>query len=235
MKHSEQINELAAALSLYQRGAKNPNNSAKNPFLKNKYAPLNEILNQVRPELAEHGLAITQLVTGDGVIGVTTILMHASGQWIGDSVSLQPDSNKGLSVAQNAGVVITYLRRYGVQAILGISGEDDTDGHSEPSKPTKPRTETIDNESGQTEDYSRMHPDDIEAKYLPLAIKQEISKVYEPTVAYGFRDEANNVRQKTDKEPEYRKLLSKIRKHNADTTEPEPGPDLPESAGEELF
>ena len=131
MMMSEAIGELSAALSAYQATASNPANSAKNPFLKNKYAPLNAILAEVRPELAKHGLALSQLVVGIDKIGVTTILTHKSGQYIGGTVSLTPDSSKGLSTAQNAGVVITYLRRYAVQSILGISGEDDTDGHAE--------------------------------------------------------------------------------------------------------
>ena len=137
MMHSEQLNELAVALATYQATAKNPANSAKNPFLKNSYAPLNEILNEVRPELAKHGLSISQLVGGEDKIGVTTMLLHKSGQYIGDTVSLTPDTSKGLSTAQNAGVVITYLRRYGLTAILGLAGEDDNDGHMEKPAPPK--------------------------------------------------------------------------------------------------
>ena len=136
MMMSEAIGELSAALSAYQATASNPANSAKNPFLKNKYAPLNAILAEVRPELAKHGLALSQLVVGIDKIGVTTILTHKSGQYIGGTVSLTPDNSKGLSTAQNAGVVITYLRRYAVQSILGISGEDDTDGHAEKTTTT---------------------------------------------------------------------------------------------------
>ena len=149
MKHSEQLNELAGALSAYQSTAKNPGNTAKNPFLKNKYAPLNDILAMVRPELAKCGLSVSQLVGGEDKIGVTTMLLHKSGQYIADTVSLTPENSKGLSVAQNAGVVITYLRRYGLASILGIAGEDDTDGGAgadhdqqtkqpanQPSKPT---------------------------------------------------------------------------------------------------
>jgi hypothetical protein len=138
MIQSATMGKLAEALAAYQSGARNPANTARNPFLKNAYAPLNAILAEVRPELAKHGLAVTQLVTGHDKIGVTTLLMHASGEYIGSTVSLSPDSSKGLSVAQNAGVVITYLRRYAVQSILGISGEDDTDGHAEVKPPANP-------------------------------------------------------------------------------------------------
>lgn len=135
---SEAIGELATALAQYQATAQNPANSAKNPFLKNKYAPLNAILGEVRPALAKRGLSLSQLVCGVDKIGVTTILAHTSGQYIAGHVALTPDSSKGLSTAQNAGVVITYLRRYAVQAILGISGEDDTDGHEEKTPAAKP-------------------------------------------------------------------------------------------------
>ena len=146
VKMSDTIGKLAEALAAYQSTAANPANSAKNPFLKNKYAPLNEILSMVRPELAKHGLALSQLVVGCDRVGVTTVLMHASGEYISGTVSLAPDASKGLSTAQNAGVVVTYLRRYGVQSILGISGEDDTDGahgddkkqDAKPAVPEKP-------------------------------------------------------------------------------------------------
>lgn len=138
MKHSEQLNELATALSKFQSEVTNPGNTAKNPFLKNKYAPLNDILNHVRPTLTKCGLSVAQLVGGEDAIAVTTMLLHSSGQYIADTVTIKPENSKGLSVAQNAGVVITYLRRYGISSILGIAGEDDTDGqpgHDE--KPTK--------------------------------------------------------------------------------------------------
>ena len=146
MNMSEKIDQLALAFSKYQAKVQNPSNSAKNPFLKNKYAPLNEILNQVRPELSLYGLSVTQLVGGEDKISVTTILLHESGQYISDTVSITPESSKGLSVAQNAGVVITYLRRYGLTAILSIAGEDDTDGHgTEPKQ--EPKAQEIDEDS----------------------------------------------------------------------------------------
>jgi hypothetical protein len=137
MKQSEQLNELATALASFQAEVTNPQNTAKNPFLKNKYAPLNDVLNHVRPMLAKHGLSVSQLVSGEDSIGVTTMLLHKSGQYLADNVTLKPDNGKGLSVAQNAGVVITYLRRYGLTAILGIAGEDDTDGGHGSDEPTK--------------------------------------------------------------------------------------------------
>ncbi len=132
MKKSESIKNLAAALSKFQSEVKNPTNSAKNPFLDSKYAPLNEILNDVRPILAKHGLSIIQSTGSDGEnITITTVLLHSSGEWIEtEPLILQSDKQKGRSTAQAAGSAITYGRRYSLSAVLGISSEDDTDGNS---------------------------------------------------------------------------------------------------------
>jgi hypothetical protein len=227
MYHSENLNELATSLSAYQAEAKNPANTAKNPFLKNRYAPLNDILNMVRPELARQGLSISQLVGGEDRVGVTTILLHTSGQWISDTISLTPDSSKGLSTAQNAGVVITYLRRYAVQAILGISGEDDTDGH----------------EADTTTDKPAVKPKPAQPN-IAKQIKDAIAKIYEPSVSDGFRDEAKAAYDLGDcpeRAKRYEGLLTRIDGYlqreayeSKQATGPDgPEPDLPESTTEE--
>lgn len=216
MNHSESIANLAAALSNYQATACNPANSAKNPFLKNKYAPLNAILTEVRPELAKHGLAISQLVTGVDKIGVTSILMHSSGEWLSDTVMLTPDSSKGLSTAQNAGVVITYLRRYAVQAILGISGEDDTDGHADhPRK--EDNTKPVVNTKQEAVDYSLMPTENMKAADAAGAIKQELIYLddHDKSAAVEYREIANSIREDsgtpTDKLGQYRELIEQMR------------------------
>lgn len=127
MNKSESIKNLAAALAKFQSEVKNPTNSADNPFFKSKYAPLNEILNDVRPLLSKHGLSVLQSPGGDGNnITVTTLLMHESGEWI-ESQELVLKADK--PTAQGAGSAITYARRYALSAVLGISSEDDDDGN----------------------------------------------------------------------------------------------------------
>lgn len=134
MKASESIKNLAAALVKFQAEVKNPANTASNPFFKSKYAPLNDVLNLVRPLLAKHGLGVIQAPSGDGKdITLTTLLLHESGEWIElDPLTLQADK----PTAQGAGSAITYARRYALSAALGISSEDDDDGNiaSTPSK-----------------------------------------------------------------------------------------------------
>ena len=127
MNKSESIKELATALAKFQAEVKNPANSANNPFYKSKYAPLNEILNGVRPLLAKNGLSILQMPGGDSQeTSITTLLMHESGEWIeSEPLTMKAVKND----PQGAGSVITYARRYSLSAILGISSEDDDDAN----------------------------------------------------------------------------------------------------------
>lgn len=131
MKTSDSIAALAVALSKAQAEIPALEKSATNPFLKNKYIPLDDILTVSLPILAKHDLAIIQLPFSDGgvVIGVTTRIAHKSGEWVEDVISLQQNDEKGKSAAQVAGSIITYLRRYSLASLLGIASETDTDGN----------------------------------------------------------------------------------------------------------
>lgn len=132
MNKSESIANLAKALSAFQAEIKNPANTAINPHFKSKYAPLSEILNEIRPVLAKHGLSVIQSPGGDGeMVSITTLLMHVSGEWIeADPLILKADK----PTAQGAGSGITYARRYSLSAVLGISSEDDDDGNAATDK-----------------------------------------------------------------------------------------------------
>lgn len=127
MQKSESIKNIAKALAAFQADVKNPANTETNPFFKSKYAPLNDILNLVRPLLSKHGLSVLQSPSGDGQnVTVTTLITHESGEWIeSDPLTLKADK----ATAQGAGSAITYARRYALSAMLGISSEDDDDGN----------------------------------------------------------------------------------------------------------
>ena len=122
MKTSEQINELAEALSLAQGKIQNPKKDSDNPFFKSKYADLAEVLDVVRPAFSEVGLSVVQMpYTNDGM-GVVTRIMHKSGQWIEGEFSLPMQTAK--NIAQDAGSLITYMRRYALAAAAGVFQED---------------------------------------------------------------------------------------------------------------
>lgn len=138
MNKSESIKELAAALSKAQAELPAVQFDAVNPFLKNKYASLGAIIAAARPVLAKNGLAIAQPTVSDGdQVGVTTILMHSSGEYIAETFTMPTGEERGKSSAQVAGSVITYLRRYGLASMLGMYADEDGDGNSHEPKPTQ--------------------------------------------------------------------------------------------------
>ncbi len=130
MKMSEQINELATALVVAQGLIQNPTKSVKNDFFKSKYADLAGVIDVVRPAFTEAGIAVIQAPStgADGEIAVTTTLVHTSGQWMSDQVSMAIDPS-AKNPAQAAGSLITYLRRYSLSAFANVAQEDD-DGNS---------------------------------------------------------------------------------------------------------
>ena len=80
MERSTEIKELATGLSDFQGEMKAVAFDAVNPFFKSKYATLSALVEGASKLLNKHGLAVSQLVSGDGA--VETILMHKSGQFL---------------------------------------------------------------------------------------------------------------------------------------------------------
>ncbi len=126
LKFSDEIKDLSAALAKAQGELENAAKNATNPHFRNNYADLATIINVVRPVMSKHGLALTQHPAfAEGMVHVTTLLSHSSGQWMQSCVS----SPVGKVDAQGVGSAITYCRRYSLAAIAGISQEDD-DGNA---------------------------------------------------------------------------------------------------------
>jgi hypothetical protein len=135
---SESIKNLALALSKAQEEMPPVLMDSVNPFYKSKYASLGAVIQGSRAVLAKNGLSISQFPTSqDGAIGVTTILMHVSGEWLTDSMLIETADN-AKNPAQEAGITISYLRRYSWAAILGLYTEEDTDGEGVSEKTQKP-------------------------------------------------------------------------------------------------
>ena len=123
MNKSEMIDELATALSKAQSCIEDATKSTE--AYNYKYADLSQILRLVRPVFAENGLSITQFpCDGGSSVSLESMLMHSSGQWLSQKFSMDVEASKGMSKAQSAGVVITYMRRYSLSAIAGLTQED---------------------------------------------------------------------------------------------------------------
>ena len=144
MIQSESIVKLAVALSKAQGALKGAKKDSVNPHFKAAYADLESSWEACREQLAKNGLSVVQMpFSSEGRIGVSTRLMHESGEWIEGEVSVamaQPTN------PQNAGSIITYLRRYSLQGTIGIAPEDDDANAASPkpgakmveSKPANP-------------------------------------------------------------------------------------------------
>jgi hypothetical protein len=144
MKTSEQTDKIDAALAKAQAEMTNPVYDSTNPHFKSKYASLAGVRNAIIPVLAKHGVACVQeLVHQDTKIGCATRLSHA-GQWIEFEPFFVPT---GKNDAQGFGSASTYARRYSLQAVAGVSGDEDDDANavSAPgkSKTQKPITEPL--------------------------------------------------------------------------------------------
>ena len=130
MKKSESIKQLAAALAVFHIKVDVIKKDANNPFFKSTYASLSNILDAIKIPLAESDLSFSQHPMGEN--GLSTILMHKSGEWIGSHFTMKPVKND----PQGIGSCITYMRRYALAAILGLNIDEDDDGNaaSTPSK-----------------------------------------------------------------------------------------------------
>ena len=132
MNKSDTIASLAAALNKAQAEMSGAKKSAKNPFFKSNYANLEEVINCVKEPFADNGLSFVQFpISGDGVAGVETTIMHESGEFISGEFMLKCSKND----PQDMGSAITYARRYGLQSACGIPSEDDDGNAASAKKP----------------------------------------------------------------------------------------------------
>lgn len=122
INRSAEIGELAKALATAQGAMENASKDKLNPHFKSKYADLGSVWDAIREPLSKNGLSVVQLPCTDdgGKVQVTTLLMHASGQWIEATYSLRPTKDD----PQGVGSAITYMKRYALAGI-GVAPEDD--------------------------------------------------------------------------------------------------------------
>ena len=96
---------------------------ATNPYFKNKYASLSNIIEATQKPLSDCGLAVIQLPAGENQL--TTMLMHESGEYIAETYTMKPAK----SDPQGIGSAITYQRRYAMGAVLNLNIDEDDDGN----------------------------------------------------------------------------------------------------------
>ena len=136
-RSSESIACLAAALAKAQAELTNPEKSLVATIRPNgpgegersfRYAPLSSGLDIVRKTLGQHEIATVQTTAIDqtaGIINLTTVLAHSSGEWIASDWPVCAVSET--ATPHRMGAALTYARRYALFTLVGIAGEDDID------------------------------------------------------------------------------------------------------------
>jgi hypothetical protein len=136
-RSSESVAALASALAKAQAELVNPEKtltatirSARPGEVERsfRYAPLASGLDIVRKILGQHEIATVQTTAIDpavGMVNLTTMLAHASGEWIASDWPVCPVSET--ANPHRMGAALTYARRYALFALVGIAGEDDLD------------------------------------------------------------------------------------------------------------
>lgn len=124
---SNDINELLTAVSEAQGEIYGVAKNKTNPHFKSGYADLAACWGAIREVLPKHGLSVTQFPCGgsDGAVNIVTVLGHKSGQWMRGVLPMRPVKPD----PQGYGSAITYGRRYGLAAALGLA-QDDDDGNA---------------------------------------------------------------------------------------------------------
>jgi ERF superfamily len=136
-RSSETIGTIAAALAKAQAQLVNPEKSLVATIRSDqasaiersfRYAPLSTGLDIVRKTLSQHEIATVQTTSIDetaGIIRLSTVLAHASGEWIASDWPVCAISET--ATPHRMGAALTYARRYALFTLVGIAGEDDLD------------------------------------------------------------------------------------------------------------
>jgi hypothetical protein len=138
---SENIDLLALALSKAQSDIENV--SKDKQAYGYKYADLGSCLQAIKKPLRDNGLSISQLgVCGESKQMLVTLLMHESGQWLKSVFCLESVELKQCNSLQNLGAGLTYMRRYALSSIIGLTQEDDdAQAFNKKPKPEVKKTE----------------------------------------------------------------------------------------------
>jgi ERF superfamily len=136
-RSSESVGAIAAALAKAQVELINPEKSLvatiRSPFPREgdrtfRYASLASGLDLVRKALGRHEIATVQTTSIDqeaGLIRLTTVLAHSSGEWVSSDWPVCPVGET--AAPHKLGAALTYARRYALFTLVGIAGEDDLD------------------------------------------------------------------------------------------------------------
>jgi hypothetical protein len=196
-RSSETIGTIAAALAKAQAQLVNPEKSlvatirstdeVSGPERSFRYAPLSTGLDIVRKTLSQHEIAIMQTTSIDdsaGIVRLSTVLAHASGEWIASDWPVCAISDT--ATPHRMGAALTYARRYALFTLVGIAGEDDLDA-PDLVAPTTPTSNT----ERSTANKSRLNGDQRYSVQQAMRTKAVASpsNVLGPEASAALRDQ----------------------------------------------
>jgi hypothetical protein len=100
------------------------------------YTSFDSLVQYLRPLMTKHNLGFIQSPTDRGL---TTRIIHTSGEWIEETMETDEATLKGMNLYQAIGSKITYYRRYMLSSMVGIASDEDIDASDKKfaTKPTK--------------------------------------------------------------------------------------------------
>ena len=170
-EHSLSIEKIAKAICEMQTELEHAKKDSKG--FNYNYSDLTGVIETAKPALNKHKLSVIQLVgqvDSNKNIGLTTLLLHDSGQYFRSYMNMPLVGMKGSNQAQEAGATISYMRRYAYQAIIGMASED-SDG--------VPDTKNVQDKSASNlkpNPPKEKMPDQVELDFW----KNEITKAADP-------------------------------------------------------
>jgi hypothetical protein len=187
VRQSSQLGELATALSKFQGLVTGSHKGGKGNY--GAYTRLEDVWAAIREPLSSCGLSVTQW-TGSrekGRVSVTTRILHASGQWLQGTCTVDVDSGARMNATQQYGSAFSYCQRYALLPALGLPPVDDdgakaSAGKGQPGRSTKRQT---------TQRKSDAPPTQLEASKQILSsgtldeLKDAWREIYQHRVSYA--------------------------------------------------
>lgn len=149
MRQSENITNLLMALLSAQ--AEYPTLPKDKKGYGYNYTDLDTVITTIKPIFIKNKLGFMQSLTtlDNGKNGLTTRIFNEKGEWIEDTIALPDVAMAKTNAAQNVGAAITYMRRYALCSILGISSDEDVDAEVNQQQTSKlPQKQTTPKQNG---------------------------------------------------------------------------------------
>jgi hypothetical protein len=172
---SDNINEVAAALNKASELIYNTPKEATG--YKYKYTELSTVLDMIRKANLPNGLSLQQhpWAPSEDLLGVTSMIIHSSGQWMGSQFAVKIEEQAGNNWNQSCGSLLTYMRRYSAMSLYSFFQEGaDSDGITKEEKAKrelkKKKAEDSAIEAARTPEETKAY-DDLKDK-LSIAAKE---------------------------------------------------------------